>query len=78
MMKLANDIATAVGNYVGGSEAGFATCIRADSARLRMTGSHWVNESSLHTASRSTPPSVDSQSWCQQSAAMCRSMPSLS
>jgi D-alanyl-D-alanine carboxypeptidase len=54
MVKSANDIATAIGDNVGGSEKAFAARMNAESARLGMTGSHWVNASGLHDPAQYT------------------------
>lgn len=48
MVKSANDVATAIGESVAGSEEAFAARMNAKSARLGMTGSHWVNAHGLH------------------------------
>jgi len=48
MVKSANDIATSIGESVAGSEAAFAARMNAESQRLGMTGSHWVNAHGLH------------------------------
>ena len=48
MVKSANDVATAIGESLGGSEAAFAARMNAESQRLGMTGSHWVNAHGLH------------------------------
>ncbi|PZO77627.1 MAG: D-alanyl-D-alanine carboxypeptidase [Mesorhizobium amorphae] len=48
MVKSANDIAMAIGENVGGSQAGFAARMNAEARRLGMTGSHWVNPHGLH------------------------------
>ncbi len=47
MVKSANDIATAVGDNIGGTEEGFAARMNAEAKRLGMTGSHWVNANGL-------------------------------
>lgn len=47
LIKSANDIATAVGENVGGSEAAFAALMNAEAARLGMTDSHFVNANGL-------------------------------
>lgn len=47
MVKSANDIAVAVAEAVGGSVAGFADRMNAESERLGMTRSHWVNPNGL-------------------------------
>ena len=48
MVKSANDVATAIGESIAGSEKGFAARMNAESRRLGMTGSHWVNAHGLH------------------------------
>ncbi|WP_246730154.1 D-alanyl-D-alanine carboxypeptidase family protein [Nitratireductor mangrovi] len=49
MVKSANDVATAIGESIAGSEAAFAARMNAESKRLGMTGSHWVNAHGLHS-----------------------------
>jgi len=48
MVKSANDVATAIGESVAGSEEAFARRMNLESQRLGMTGSHWVNAHGLH------------------------------
>jgi D-alanyl-D-alanine carboxypeptidase len=48
MVKSANDIATSIGESLAGSEEGWAARMNAESKRLGMTGSHWVNAHGLH------------------------------
>ncbi len=48
MVKSANDIATSIGESLAGSEEAFAARMNAESKRLGMTGSHWVNAHGLH------------------------------
>lgn len=48
MVKSANDIATSIGESLAGSEEAFAARMNAESQRLGMTGSHWVNAHGLH------------------------------
>jgi len=48
MVKSANDIATSIGESVAGSEEAFAGRMNAESKRLGMSGSHWVNAHGLH------------------------------
>ena len=48
MVKSANDVATAIGESIAGSEKGFAARMNMESRRLGMTGSHWVNAHGLH------------------------------
>jgi D-alanyl-D-alanine carboxypeptidase len=47
MVKSANDIATAIGETVGGSEGAFAERMNMEAKRLGMTGSHFVNAHGL-------------------------------
>ena len=54
MVKSANDIATALGESVGGSEAAFAARMNAESRRLGMSGSRWVNAHGLHNDNQYT------------------------
>lgn len=48
LVKSANDIAVAVAENVGGSEAAFVTRMNEEAARLGMSGSHFVNPNGLH------------------------------
>jgi len=48
MVKSANDIATAVGESLAGSEAAFAARMNAEARRLGMSGTHFVNAHGLH------------------------------
>ncbi len=48
MVKSANDVSAAIGDSLAGSAAGFAERMNAESKRLGMTGSHWVNAHGLH------------------------------
>jgi D-alanyl-D-alanine carboxypeptidase len=48
MVKSANDIATSIGESIAGSEEAWAARMNAESKRLGMTGSHWVNAHGLH------------------------------
>lgn len=48
MVKSANDVATSIGESLAGSEEAFASRMNAESKRLGMTGSHWVNAHGLH------------------------------
>jgi len=48
MVKSANDIATSIGESLAGSEENWAARMNAESRRLGMTGSHWVNAHGLH------------------------------
>jgi D-alanyl-D-alanine carboxypeptidase len=47
MVKSANDIATAIAETIGGSEAGFAARMNAEARRIGMTDSHFVNAHGL-------------------------------
>jgi D-alanyl-D-alanine carboxypeptidase len=47
LIKSANDIATAIGENVGGSVEAFAARMNAEAARLGMTDSHFVNAHGL-------------------------------
>ncbi len=47
LVKSANDIAMAVGENVGGSQAAFAERMNAEARRLGMTGTHFVNPNGL-------------------------------
>ena len=49
MVKSANDVATAIGESIAGSEKAFAARMNAESLRLGMTGSNWVNAHGLHS-----------------------------
>jgi D-alanyl-D-alanine carboxypeptidase len=48
MVKSANDVAAAIGESIAGSQKAFADRMNAESARLGMTDSHWVNAHGLH------------------------------
>lgn len=48
LVKSANDVAVAVGEAVGGSEAGFVQLMNAEAQRLGMVGSHFANPNGLH------------------------------
>jgi D-alanyl-D-alanine carboxypeptidase len=48
MVKSANDIATSIGESLAGSEEAWAARMNAESKRLGMTGSQWVNAHGLH------------------------------
>jgi D-alanyl-D-alanine carboxypeptidase len=47
MVKSANDIATAIAETIGGSEAGFAARMNAEARRIGMADSHFVNAHGL-------------------------------
>ena len=48
MVKSANDVATAVGESLAGSQEAFAARMNAEAERIGMTGSHFVNAHGLH------------------------------
>lgn len=48
MVKSANDVAMAIAEAIGGSEAAFVAAMNAEAARLGMTGTRFVNASGLH------------------------------
>lgn len=48
MVKSANDVAYAIGESIAGSQSAFAERMNAESRRLGMTDSHWVNSHGLH------------------------------
>lgn len=48
MVKSANDVSVAVGESVGGTEAGFVRMMNAEAQRIGMTGSHFSNPNGLH------------------------------
>ncbi len=54
MVKSANDVATALGESVGGSEPAFAARMNAEARRLGMTGTNWVNAHGLHSDNQYT------------------------
>ncbi len=54
MVKSANDVATAIGESIAGSESAFAGRMNAEATRLGMTGSHWVNAHGLHSEEQYT------------------------
>jgi D-alanyl-D-alanine carboxypeptidase len=56
MVKSANDVATAVGESLAGSEADFARRMNEEARRLGMTGSHFVNAHGLHDDDQYTTP----------------------
>lgn len=49
MVKSANDVASAVAESIAGSRKAFADRMNAESRRLGMVGSHWVNPHGLHS-----------------------------
>ncbi|MER9435883.1 D-alanyl-D-alanine carboxypeptidase family protein [Mesorhizobium sp. M0618] len=54
LVKSANDIAMAVGENVGGSQAAFAERMNAEAARLGMNGTHFVNPNGLFSPDQYT------------------------
>jgi len=54
LVKSANDIAMAIGENIGGSQAEFAVRMNAEAARLGMTGSHFVNPNGLFSPEQYT------------------------
>lgn len=54
LVRSNNDIAMALGENVGGSEAAFAGRMNAEAARLGMTDSHFVNPNGLHSPEQYT------------------------
>jgi len=54
LVKSANDIAMAVGENVGGSQAAFADRMNAEAARLGMNGTHFVNPNGLYSPDQYT------------------------
>jgi D-alanyl-D-alanine carboxypeptidase len=56
MVKSANDVAASLGESVAGSVGAFADRMNAESRRLGMTDSHWVNPHGLHDDGQYTSP----------------------
>jgi D-alanyl-D-alanine carboxypeptidase len=56
MVKSANDVALSIGESIAGSEAAFAERMNAESRRLGMTDSHWVNPHGLHDPGQYSSP----------------------
>ena len=54
LVKSANDIAMAVAENIGGSQAAFAERMNAEAARLGMVGSHFVNPNGLFSPEQYT------------------------
>ncbi|MER8591020.1 D-alanyl-D-alanine carboxypeptidase [Mesorhizobium sp. M1182] len=54
LVKSANDIAMAVGENIGGSQAAFAERMNAEAQRLGMSGSHFVNPNGLYSPDQYT------------------------
>jgi len=56
MVKSANDVSLAIGESLAGSQEAFAARMNAESKRLYMTESHWVNQHGLHDAGQYSSP----------------------
>ncbi|MET3790940.1 D-alanyl-D-alanine carboxypeptidase family protein [Aquamicrobium terrae] len=54
LVKSANDIAMAIGENIGGTQADFALRMNAEAARLGMSGSHFVNPNGLFSPEQYT------------------------
>ena len=54
LVKSANDIAMAIAENIGGSQAAFAERMNAEAARLGMMGSHFVNPNGLFSPEQYT------------------------
>ncbi|MHA6642599.1 D-alanyl-D-alanine carboxypeptidase family protein [Mesorhizobium sp. A623] len=54
LVKSANDIAMAIGENIGGSQAEFAARMNAEAQRLGMAGSHFVNPNGLFSPEQYT------------------------
>lgn len=54
LVKSANDIAMAIGENIGGSQAAFAGRMNAEAARLGMNGTHFVNPNGLYSPDQYT------------------------
>jgi D-alanyl-D-alanine carboxypeptidase len=54
MVKSANDVAASIGESVAGTQAAFAERMNAESRRLGMRDSHWVNQHGLHDEAQYT------------------------
>ncbi|RVB75864.1 MULTISPECIES: D-alanyl-D-alanine carboxypeptidase family protein [unclassified Mesorhizobium] len=54
LVKSANDVAMAVGENIGGSQAAFAERMNTEASRLGMTGSHFVNPNGLFSPDQYT------------------------
>lgn len=54
LVKSANDIAMAIGENIGGSQAAFADRMNAEAARLGMVGTHFVNPNGLYSPDQYT------------------------
>lgn len=56
MVKSANDVARSIGESIAGSQEAFAARMNAESKRLGMTDSHWVNQHGLHDPGQYSSP----------------------
>ncbi len=56
MVKSANDVAASIGSSIAGSVAGYAERMNAESRRLGMTDTNWVNQHGLHDERQYTSP----------------------
>jgi D-alanyl-D-alanine carboxypeptidase len=56
MVKSANDVAASLGESIAGSVPAFADRMNAESLRLGMTDSHWVNPHGLHDDDQFSSP----------------------
>ena len=56
MVKSANDVAASIGTSIAGSVAGYAERMNAESRRLGMSDSNWVNQHGLHDERQYTSP----------------------
>ncbi|RWF78033.1 MAG: D-alanyl-D-alanine carboxypeptidase, partial [Mesorhizobium sp.] len=54
LVKSANDVAMAVGENIGGSQAAFAERMNTEARRLGMTGTHFVNPNGLFSPDQYT------------------------
>lgn len=54
LIKSANDVAMAIGENIGGSQAEFADRMNAEALRLGMTGTHFVNPNGLFSPEQYT------------------------
>ncbi len=54
MVKSANDVAVAIAEAIGGSEASFVAAMNAEARRLGMSGTYFVNANGLHDARQVT------------------------
>jgi len=54
MIKSANDVAMAIGENIGGTQADFAKRMNAEAARLGMSGTHFVNPNGLFSPEQYT------------------------